>query len=316
MNLSSAEHGAEVRARLAGCPGLAYVVSPFVSVGAAQEVLAPREGRPTILLSSWRVDYLKSGVSSLDLYQLCKERGWTLLVLDSLHAKYYGDFENAWIGSANLTHRGMGLISAANDELLVFVEKLPPEIRIWLHSLTVRATLVTEELYEWYRDWLRVWTKTGSNPTPPQPPRKLVNPYLVDRLPAVASPSRLWQLLNGSEPEDSSERTASEHDIALFSVVPCETEADFLSQLRRRFEQSPFTAALMDSIGAEGRRFGEVKEWVQKTCTDVPVPYRRELTTHVQALYRWLLELAPDVFEVIQPNHTEVIRRRAEAPSK
>ena len=110
--------------------------------------------------------------------------------------------------------------------------------------------------------------------------------------------------------ESWNELAAMEHDLGLYSVAPCETEEQLLAQLRARFFQHPFVRAVCEFITEDGRRFGAVKEQVQRRCTNDPVPYRRELTPYVQALYSWLAELAPDHISVTRPRHSQIMTLR------
>lgn len=306
--------GALIRDRVLGGEGITYLVAPFVTVSALTSLLQDWHGT-AVMLTSWRPDHLQAGASDIDIYPLCRDAGITLYILDSLHAKLYSSgLRTAWIGSANLTQRALGLSKSTNDELLVHVDPLPMSTRVWLHGLLGRAELVTAALHAWYAAWIREFTETGRSPLPARPPRALVDPYLLNRLPAVESPSRLLALMVGaSPPRDADEQHALEHDLGLFDVVACSTRDELHAQLRPAFLRSPFVRSLDDAIPTAGIRFGAVKAWLQATCTDVPVPYRGDLTSRVQTLYKWLTELASDRYQVTIPGrHSQVLRRVAD----
>jgi len=48
-------------------------------------------------------------------------------------------------------------------------------------------------------------------------------------------------------------------------------------------------------------QFGQIKEWVQNNCHDVPIPSRRELTGNVQVLFEWFEKLGDGKYVVDVP---------------
>lgn len=298
--------------------GIAYVISPYIEVSALKECLQSRVESEVVVVTSWRSDLLIEGVSSLELFPVCEEKGWTLLANDYLHAKLYShSLGSAWVGSANMTRSGLGLPGAArpNIEVLQYVEPLSQAARVWVHGLVSGSRLVTKEWYGALVEWLERQPKAKPLPAEdrPDPPRSF-DSFLVSQLPATESPSVLWQVITTDSGAVALEDlTAAEHDLGIYAAPALSGEReDFLAAVAESFFAHPFIGALEARIGPDGARFGAVKEWIQETCSNVPVPYRRELTESTQNLYRWFCELAPDRFEVIRPRHTEILRRRAE----
>ena len=293
---------AVVRDRVLARAQIAYLVAPFVSAAALESLLHEWEGT-AILLTSWRADHLRSGAADLGIFAVCRRHDVALYVLDSLHAKLYSaDLTSGWLGSANLTLRALGVADESNDEVLTLVDPLPMSTRVWVHGLLGRAELVNDDLYAWYSAWVREFTNTGRSPLPSKPPREVVDPYLLNRLPAVESPSRLFSLLAGTSiPRDTVEQHGLEHDLGLFDLAASSTPEELNAQLRPAFLGSAFSRSLDAAIPPAGMRFGAVKQWLQSTCTDVPVPYRRDLTVRVQTLYNWLTQLAPDRYQIAIP---------------
>ena len=100
-----------------------------------------------------------------------------------------------------------------------------------------------------------------------------------------------------------------EHDLAMLDLDASVPLDEFVRGLQTSFFERPFIKAFEAQIDADGIPFGSVKQWVQSNCSDVPTPYRRELTFVVQALIHWFPALRPGEFEVIRPSWREVIRR-------
>ena len=89
-------------------------ISPYMTRPTLSEALseAPR-GVSVTVICSWRDKDLHFGYSTLENYELCRERGWTLRVDHEgmpriIHLKaYIIDGKSAMVGSANMTGRGM-----------------------------------------------------------------------------------------------------------------------------------------------------------------------------------------------------------------
>ena len=298
-----------------GRPGeITYVISPYIDVFALETCLERRAESDVVVVSCWRGDLLIEGVSSLDLFATCKARGWTLLVNDQLHAKLYSQgLQSAWLGSANMTRSGLGLPGAAraNLELLQYVEPLSRAGRVWVHGLVSGSRLVTEEWYTVLREWLESKPRGAPPVADDRPEPASADPFLVSQLPATESPSALWEVITAERPVSAEALAAAEHDLGIYGAPALSgDQEDCFRTLAQTFFAHPFIGAIEGRIGVDGARFGAVKEWIQETCSNVPVPYRRELTESTQNVYRWFCELAPDRFEVIRPRHTEILRRR------
>ena len=84
--------------------------------------------------------------------------------------------------------------------------------------------------------------------------------------------------------------------------------ARFFTLVKERFVTSKFISKLFEFVEKE-KYFGQVKEWIQNNCTDVPVPSRRSLTGNIQVLYRWIADLCSDRFAIDRPQYSQRIYR-------
>jgi len=288
-----------------------YIVCPFISLSTAKKLLKDCTGQ-VFIVTSWRMDHLRSGVSSLDLYDFCKEHNHELYVIDELHAKFYSnDLKSAFAGSANLTNRGLGYHENPNLELLVWLESLAPHVRIWVHGLLAKATRVDERVFEWYQANIGEVEPRSEPELPQLPPQLKEDSFLITQLPASDSPTRLWELLKDPDSaRDLDELARSDHDLGLYSLhAQCTNIDEFRLALKDPFLSHPFIRAFTKLITRDGFPFGPAKIWIQDNCTEVPRPWRKELTEPVQRLFSWLPELAPDTFVVKRPVYRQVIYR-------
>ena len=308
----------EVRSLLASADDHIYVLAPFIQLGTLEQILPATTG--ATIVTSWRPDHLLSGVASLSLFDICGVRESTALYIHPrIHVKLYAtditrSNNAALIGSANVTEPGLGDGPNANAEALNLVGELSLNDRIAIQRLVVESTRVDSELHQQYVDWLeeaqQLVPPINLALPPPVPERSATKKHLVTDLPLMDNPHRLWQLATG----DASiiewwEEDAMVHDLALYGGDPSCDESVFLVATATRFFANSFVAAVIDAVGDDGLFFGAMKEWIQNNCDDVPAPNRRELTETVRALMRWIAVLAPDRFEIIQPRHSECLRK-------
>jgi len=307
-----------LRKFLAGASDHVLVVAPFLQPDVLADVLPSR--CPATVVTSWRCEHLRSGISSLDVYDVLSKRGDAALYIDSrLHMKVYArDLTRAdnsvVVGSANVTRPGLDDGNDCNHEVLCQLDAIGVRDRAAIERVVLCSTLVDDAIYGEYRQWLvAVGEVEPPAVPPPEPVPHAQERFLVTDLPLADHPSRLWQLLSGVREKEWWEEDALVHDLALFAGDDVSSEEELLGHLRTSFFAQPFVRAFLATVDEEGVFFGRVKEWVQKTCEDVPTPRRRELTCTVQALLNWIVALAPETFEIARPRHSECLRRRVRA---
>ena len=289
------------------------IICPFISNSMLESILPGDANQNVTIVTSWRKDHLRNRVSHVDLFPLAEERGWTLYHNDKLHLKFYSNnLEDGFIGSANLTGKALMDRPGDNIEGLIYLENLDFDDRVFIESIIAQSGLVTQEVYDVYRDWYEENKQESPEELPPIPSIQNSNSddFLISKLPATDSPSRLWSLVsNESEPDyEWREDLAMVHDLALFGLTSKLPKDEFIRVLKKSFFSKPFVKLFSEQIDEEGLHFGAAKEWIQNNCTTVPTPYRKELTPIVKSLYNWYAELDPEKFETIEPNVSKILR--------
>lgn len=299
-----------------------YVLAPFIQLDVLRDILPASKGATVV--TSWRWDHLLNGVSSPELYQICRERdNVALYIHPSIHLKLYASDvtrrENtALFGSANVTRNGLEDFDGANRELLSRSTNLSIADRIQIQRVVAESILVDDQVYEQHKAWLAdallVAPPRTIDTVPPLIVEDEGSTYLVTNLPLSSTPSRLLALAQGDLTDvDWWEEDALVHDLALFGPSVNSGADAFMESMRDSFFESPFVRRIADNIDENGMYFGELKTWIQGNCEDVPTPRRRELTQTVQSLMQWFTELAPDCYEVVRPRHSECLRRKAKS---
>ena len=95
------------------------IAAPYVKAAALRRVLniLDQEAQLTCI-TRWTAPDVQMGVSDLECRQMVLDHGGAFLLHPSLHAKYYRCDARVLVGSANLTHRGMGTSATPNLEIL------------------------------------------------------------------------------------------------------------------------------------------------------------------------------------------------------
>ena len=269
----------------------------------------------TVIVTTWEPADLLSGASDLAAYPYCRERGIALYVSEMMHLKAYSaGLNSAIIATGNVSRRG--LMPGGNYEAAVAVEHLTNEDRLFFETIRANARLVDDAAYSEISAWVeRNAVDTAKTPTLKDvlsaPDR---DDFSVSALPMTHSVDALAagyaRIRTGQDPSDDRDVAACIfHDLANYSVPMGLPDGEFRRELSARFFSHPFIRRMDEFIAPEAY-FGRIKEWIQNSCTDVPVPSRRELTGNVQVLLEWFVELGNGRYVVDVPGaRSQRIRR-------
>ena len=272
-----------------------YIFSPYISPEALKKIVSTSNTNKISIITTWKPDDLKSGISSLELYELCKRSGWTLYINSRLHAKIYSiSFDSCYIGSSNCTDRAL-FQKEGNIECFALLEKMSKGNSLELTRIINSSILIDDRVYDQYLHWFEQ-LDADDNKHLDGPQIENITPYYVFQLPATSNPRMLWTYLVDNLDNDE-ENISIEHDLAIYSTdMEYETYDHFISDVRKCYFNHPFIKKLDKIITSEGVYFGYFKEWIQNNCVDVPVPYRSDLTKIVNNLYEWFVELMPEKY--------------------
>ena len=290
-----------------------FLFVPYVKMQVLEELLDGVQNK-VVLITTWEPRDIQLGSSDLALYPFCKRRGMPLYVSDRLHLKVYSvGLVSAMLATGNISRRG--LLPDGNYEAATMPERLTSEDRLFFERIRIDARLVDDVMYEHIRKWI-----DENKMTMPkrirlkdiiQAPRK--DDFLTSALPMTRSIGDLvsgyMRIGAGSAPSDDPETVACVfHDLANYGIETGLSKDGFMRELTSRFFGHPFIHKIDEFIDPEAY-FGRIKEWIQCSCTDVPVPSRRELTGNVQVLLEWFVELGNGRYAVDVPGaHSQRIR--------
>lgn len=285
-----------------------YVMAPFINESSLVKLLDSCADKRVNVITSWKKEYLLTGVSSIKLFDVCRLNNWNLFICDNLHAKIYSaDLKSAFLGSANCTEKGMMDLETSNIECMTLLDPLSSKDRIEINKIILSSLYVTEAIYERYAEWMK--NKHIVKNTIVDEGEFYLEPKLfTSLLPATKSPEELWKIISNPSDYDDDSLKRAEHDMALFTRSDVSSMSELLIDAKSMALKNRFIDKYLKSFEVE-TYFGETTAWIHNNCDDDPAPYRKEVKQLVGNLFNWLPQLF-DEFEVSIPGQKSQRLRR------
>jgi hypothetical protein len=286
------------------------IISPYVKTEVLEKLLQKIPAN-TSIITTWKLRDIQIGISDIELFQFCKEKGIFLYLHPRIHLKaFVNDYSQCVFGSANISRKGFALVTDHNYELDAKTEALDIDTVIYFKKILKESVLVNDEIYQKYRDAVEELQPLPEleDPDITSIPKK--SEFLISALPMSYDVKELFEIYSRNfEHKLNEKRECAIHDIVLYNIPQNLDYSKFRELLKERFFTSKFIQKLLEFVTSEDRYFGEVKEWIQKNCEDVPVPSRRDLTGNIQVLYKWIADLSDGAYKVDRPRHSERLYR-------
>lgn len=287
------------------------IISPYITTKVLQSLVFDCKAKITII-TTWKLNDLKTGSSDLELYNYCKQNKIYLYLNHRIHLKVFiNDYSTCLFGSSNISKKGLALVDNYNFELLKKIDELNVDSLIYFQKILNKSILVNDEIYLKFNEKLdQLDDSIEIEEFDSRDIELFKSEFLISSLPMSYEINELFKLYsNGFESTSLEKRDCAIHDIILYDIPFGLNYDDFIELLKERFFKSKFIIELLNFISKEDRYFGRVKEWIQNNCEDVPVPSRRDLTGNIQVLYKWIAELSDGEYKVDRPNYSERIYR-------
>ena len=280
----------------------AYVKA--IGVDWLKEKIGEKDIKCTIV-ARWDKGDLAQGSSDLECYYLAKENGWTFKVLKDLHAKVMlVDDDILFVGSPNLTGRGMSLVPVANQEIGIKVQALEEDLKI-INQLIDDAVLVNDTIIKELEEWKKNLPKIEKPKIPNFP--QIVNDSFKEKFNKLWVNNFPWSniqylLENADKKEDN-----IIHDLDLFGLTNIKKE-DLEKELNESFLQSKIFNWLIKKLEAEENKeiyFGRLSSIIHDGLVDDPKPYRQDVKLLQANLYDYIKYFKPVNIICDQPNFSE-----------
>ena len=257
------------------------------------------------IVTRWNKGDLAQGSSDLECYSLAKANGWTFKVLQDLHAKVMlVDNDNLFIGSPNLTGRGMSLVPVSNEELGIKVKALKEDLKI-INQLVDDAAIVNDDIIKELEEWQKNLPKI-EKPKIPSFPISVEDTFKekFDKLWVNNFPwCEIKYLLNNLDKKEDN----IVHDLELFGLLG-DKHLNLEKDLKESFLQSKIFNWLIKRLQNEQNKeiyFGRLSSIIHDCLVDDPKPYRQDVKLLQANLYSYIKYLKPAQVNYDQPNVSE-----------
>lgn len=293
------------------CNSDLVIVSPFIKVGAFDRVVdaVKSETRITVV-TRWRIDEIASGISDLAVFDRCCARTHCqLLVLDSLHAKYYRAGNVVMIGSANLTLSGMGWADRPNVEILH--ELACDDLWLdWEALLIGRASVATAAIRDAMEHAVDQYASDPAVLVQQREGPPLCAGFLGDGavwVPRSRSPEgAVLYCVGKSDLLTDAAREDAASDVRHLNIPSCRDENACRACVRAAVMQQPFVA-VVDRLIWDRPRFGLFKRRVREAFPAACVGRSDEEIA--QNIMRWLAWFWPDQYRVRVYRYSEYLEK-------
>ena len=285
-----------------------FILSGYVKSNGMEWLKKKLNGRntPCTIIAQWTEQNLLEGGCDLQSYEIAKENNWNFKILNNLHAKVALIDKNIlYIGSGNLTGRGMALIPASNRELGVAVKPTIQDTTI-INKLVNEAILVDDHLHSQFSEWLSQQEKIAKpkyNKFPDEIKNILKNNY--EKIWASNFPWCSFEELQINNDQSDDLLNRQKHDFELFGVENFDYKL-----IKENTKDLHIYHWLMEHLKKkEGNflYFGELTKLIHDSLYDDPRPYRREIKDLQQNIYSFIENLSLNEFEITRPNHSQKI---------
>ena len=260
------------------------------------------------IVTRWNNGDLAQGSSDLECYSLAKKNGWMFKVLQDLHAKVMLiDNDILFIGSPNLTGKGMSLVPVSNEELGIKVKPLEEDIKI-INQLVNDAVVINDDIIKKLEEWQKNLPKI-EKPKIPSFPNSIKDTF-KDKLDKLWVNNFPWceagYLLDNLDKKDDN----IIHDLELFGLNGT-MHSDLEKDLKESFLQSKIFNWLIQRLQNEKNKeiyFGRLSSIIHDSLVDDPKPYRKDVKLLQTNLYSYIKFLKPNNIIYEKPNISEVLK--------
>ena len=272
---------------------------PYIQARPLQQLLKGNSHKVATVITSWKAKDLLTGVSDIEVFKTCAQMKVPLLLNNRLHAKVYVDYPKcSFLTTANISNRALGLETQKYNYELGCEVKNSLEDIVYLDRILMSARQVTQAIYDAMKQHLK---KTVIDSEPDELGFVEENdPFLLSALPMSKSLDHIYRAYSGDLSLSFEEKQSAFHDLSKYAIPSGLDYDSFVKQLREKFFAHNFIKKLLEYNG-EGRRFGELRRWIQNNTTSVPVPRSFEINDPLNHVYDLVTELSEGRYQKIQP---------------
>ena len=285
-----------------------YILSGYVKSNGVQWLKKELGERdiPCTIVAQWTPQNLIEGSCDLESYAIAKENNWEFRILNNFHGKVaLIDDQILFIGSANLTGRGLSLLPVSNKELGVAVKPTSQDKSI-IRKLLEESSLVDDKMFEELTDWLNKQDKFIKRSYEKFPEK--IHSLLKENFEKIWVSNFPWcrfDELTIKDEDIPDLTTRQNHDFKLFGLDTFDKEI-----ISSNFKNLHIYKWLVHSLEKKENKemfFGELTKLIHNSLYDDPKPYRQDIKSLQQNLYSYIENLNLKTFKIERPNYSQKI---------
>lgn len=300
MLLYSGEFYDAVRKEFLSAKASIFITSAFIKEKAVESLLRDVSKDLNIeIVGRWKKNDLLVKASDLAVYDLCSQNGWKFGVDQNLHGKlYFIDDNDVFLGSANLTQKGMSIGGFGNIEFGARFSGSHVDIKKIHDYKSNEVVWLDDNLFEILKSELLNSSEGGVISVSSDWSSKVLD--ILER--PIES---LWiHELIFSEPKSllfpDLDDLNTIHDFELLGL-----HCDNLSEedIKNQFRKTRLYRWLRYQLKGQSINFGGLTHRLHNSLFDEPLPYRKKIKDFVKIIFLWMEFLLED-FEVTKHNRT------------
>ena len=309
MLLFSEDFSKELILGIAGASSELVICSAFVKDKAIKALLKNiSEDVSVTVVARWAKQDLTLGASDLEVYKWCQSKGYRFGINSNLHAKLYlVDQSLIFLGSANLTHRGLSISGVGNVEIGTRLDPSSTDIEKFKSFINNEVVWVDDEMFKQLEAEVAI-SKEKTKDSKDLDWSAAINEMLKRKI------SHLWvsELLFTSPISLQSPNFESPeivHDFELLNLTIDNFDKD---SLKEAFLETRLYRWIRDTIGVDNEvRFGWLTKQLHSALLDDSTPYRSDVKEFIITIFEWF-KFMPEVFEVKRFRVSETVRIKQE----
>lgn len=277
------------------------IISAFVKkIGLDwMQSIVPDDVNVTVIARFLPQDILMQS-SDLEVYEICKKNGWIFKCITELHAKVILiDETHLFVGSQNLTGKGMGIVCNPNLEYGMMTIPTNQEV-LTISSLVQQSLNINDEIFDEYKNWLNDKKKDFHMPSLKNNPLKKYKVYDYENIWCKDFPEITYDdfIKNFSNVDETIINTKD-----LFCVDQDISKKEFLEN----YDNLIIDTKIYNWIKYQAIKnnneifFGKLSDLIHNLVRDDPSPNRSKVK-HLQAnFYSFLKNLSRNILTIDIP---------------
>ena len=280
------------------------VCSAYIKCNAIKNLLKNVPTQVSVsIVARWAKCDLVFGASDLEVFQWCQSNGYRFGINTELHAKLYSiDNKKIFLGSANITHRGLSISGAGNIEIGTQLDPDAADLNKLSAFIEEEVEWLDQDLYAEIASEVEL-AKVSKTDEDKQEWSKEIK----DRLEKDVKYLWLHELIFNSPSNMTIMNFDDENSVHDFELLQLDLSSFDTDALKAGFVKSRVFTWVKCCIGLENEvSFGSLTEKLHNALLDDITPYRKEIKSFVVTLFDWF-KFMPELFEVKKYTRSETV---------